>query len=282
VSADADCVAFLQWALPRLGRRWAGYRKVRRQVCRRVRRRAGELGLASLARYRERLERDPDEWSELDALLNVTISRFCRDRGVFAVLQSELLPALAGSARDGVVRAWSAGCASGEEPYTLAIIWELAIAPDAQLRILATDTDPALLRRAAAGRYPPSSLRELPGAWRDAAFARDGDDFVLASRFRRDVTFARRDIRDPAPGGPFDLVLCRNLAFTYFDDAGQRATVRRLAGATRPGAALVLGTHERLPDGEPGFEPWAPQVGVFRRAGAAIGGSVTGTDSDGV
>jgi chemotaxis protein methyltransferase CheR len=58
---DADCVAFLQWALPQLGRRWAGYRKVRRQVCRRVWRRVGELGLDSLAEYRRRLEQDPDE-----------------------------------------------------------------------------------------------------------------------------------------------------------------------------------------------------------------------------
>jgi chemotaxis protein methyltransferase CheR len=243
---------------------------VRRQVCRRVRRRAGELGYASLAGYRDRLERDPDEWRELDALTNVTISRFCRDRGVFAFLRSDVLPALVEQARDmggGVVRAWSAGCASGEEPFTLAIMWELALAPDAQLQILATDAEPALLRRAANGRYPPSALRELPDGWRDAAFTRDGDELVLAPRFRRDVTLARRDIRDDPPDGPFDLVLCRYLAFTYFDDAGQRATVRRLAGVTRPGAALVLGTHEDLPDGEPGFEPWAPQLRVFRRAG---------------
>jgi chemotaxis protein methyltransferase CheR len=266
VSSDVDCVAFLQWALPRIGRRWAGYRKVRRQVCRRVRRRAGELGCASLADYRARLERDPREWCELDAFCNITISRFYRDRGVFAFLESDVLPALACSGR-AVVRAWSAGCASGEEPFTLAIVWELAVAAGAELEIVATDTDPALLRRAAAGRYPPSALRELPEPWRDAAFARDGDELVIASRFRRAVTLERRDIRAEPPRGPFDLVLCRYLAFTYFDDARQRETVRRLASVTAPGAALVLGTHEGLPDGEPGFERWAPHRGVFRRAG---------------
>jgi chemotaxis protein methyltransferase CheR len=265
VSSQGDCVAFLQWALPRLGRRWAGYRKVRRQVCRRARRRAEALGLASLAEYRERLECDPDEWSELDAFANITISRFYRDRGVFAFLESDVLPALADTG-GGLVRAWSAGCASGEEPFTLAIMWELAIASDAPLEILATDVEPAMLRRAAKARYPPSALRELPGPWRDAAFARDGDELVLASRFRRRVTLARHDIRAEPPDGPFDLVLCRYLAFTYFDDAGQRATVRRLAGATRPGAALVLGTHEDLPDGEPGFVPWDARMRVFRRA----------------
>jgi chemotaxis protein methyltransferase CheR len=90
---------------------------------------------------------------------------------------------------------------------------------------------------------------------------------VLASRFRRLVTLERRDIRARPPVGPFDLVLCRYLAFTYFDDAGQRETVRRLAGVTGPGAALVLGTREQLPAGEAGFDPWAPQLGVYRRAG---------------
>jgi chemotaxis protein methyltransferase CheR len=270
VSPEVDCVGFLQWALPRLGRRWAGYRKVRRQVCRRVRRRADVLGLASLADYRERLERDPDEWSELDALTNVTISRFYRDRGVFEFLESDVLPALVDSAREagrGVVRAWSAGCASGEEPFTLAILWELAIAPHVRLQIVATDVEPSMLRRAAEGRYPRSALRELPGPWRDAAFARHGDELVLASRFRRHVVLARHDIRAQPPRGPFDLVLCRNLAFTYFDEAGQRETVRRLAGVTRSGAALVVGRHEDLPGGEAGFDPWAPRLGVFRRAG---------------
>src|SRR5215210_4464780 len=94
------CVEFLQWALPRLGRRWAGYRKVRRQVCRRAGRRAHALGLGDLAAYGEYLERRPEEWRTLDALTSVTISRFYRDRGVFAYLRSDVLPALAQRAHD--------------------------------------------------------------------------------------------------------------------------------------------------------------------------------------
>jgi chemotaxis protein methyltransferase CheR len=270
-AADVDCVAFLQWVLPHLGRRWAGYRKVRRQVCRRARHRAQALGLGSLAEYRSHLERHPEEWQELDALTNITISRFYRDRGVFAFIQTDVLPALVERARDSgseIVRAWSAGCAGGEEPYTLAIIWQLAIAPQArgmQLQILATDIEPAMLRRANEARYQPSSLHELPQPWREAAFRCDDDELVVLSRFRRHVTVARHDIRDEPPDGPFDLILCRYVAFTYFDDAGQRDTLQRLARACRGGAALVIGTHEDLPAGEPGFIPWAPRLGVFRR-----------------
>jgi chemotaxis protein methyltransferase CheR len=260
MSPGPDCVSFLQWALPRLGRRWAGYRRVRRQVCRRVGRRARELGLDSLDDYRRHLERHPGEWQALDALTNITISRFCRDRGVFAFLSSEVL------ADRTHLRAWSAGCASGEEAYTLAILWELGRTQATGLEILATDVEPAMLRRAATARYPPSALRELPPDWRAAAFAPDRDELVLRPRFRRHVTVARHDIRSDPPPGPFDLVLCRNAAFTYFDDAGQRATLRRIAAVTGPGAVLVLGAHEHLPAGEPAFTPAAPEHRIFRRA----------------
>ena len=261
---DDACVAFLQWALPRLGKRWPGYRKVRRQVCRRARRRAAELGLDDLAGYRAHLERHPEEWPALDALTCITISRFHRDRGVFAFLESSVLPTLGADARG--LRAWSAGCASGEEPYTLAILWELARDPrlaGVHLQILATDIEQAMLRRAREACYTPGSLRELLDTWRREAF---DSELCLRPRFRRAVTVARHDLRGPAPGGPFDLVLCRNVAFTYFDTDGQRAVLARLAGAMPAGAALVVGAHERLPDGAPWFAPWSPSHGVWRRA----------------
>jgi chemotaxis protein methyltransferase CheR len=167
---DTQCVAFLQWALPRLGMRWAGFRKVRGQVCKRLGRRLAELGLRDLDSYRALLERDPDEWAALDALTHITISRFYRDQGVFAMLGAEVLPALAATGR---MRVWSAGCASGEEAYTLAIMWELRLAehfPAVRLRVLATDVDETMLARARRGCYPAGSLRELPDAWKKTAF----------------------------------------------------------------------------------------------------------------
>jgi chemotaxis protein methyltransferase CheR len=87
---------------------------------------------------------------------------------------------------------------------------------------------------------------------------------ALDPRVRGRVRFMRHDVRDPPPPGPFDLVLCRNVAFTYFDDAGQRATLRRIASVTAPGGALVIGAHEDLPAGQCQFDPWAPQHGVYR------------------
>src|SRR5918999_3370615 len=113
---DVDCVSLLQWALPRLGLRWEGFRRPRRQVCRRIQTRIRELGLDGVAAYRTYLEAGPDEWPVLERLCRVTISRFYRDRGVWDVLRAELEPR----------RIWSAGCASGEEAYTAALVWPAA------------------------------------------------------------------------------------------------------------------------------------------------------------
>lgn len=273
---DVESVAFLQWALPQLGRRWAGYRKIRRRVCRQISRRAGELGLGPLGEYRRMLEHDPEEWARLDELLDVTISRLYRDRAVFDFVRAQVMPALverAQQAGNPVLRVWSAGCANGEEPYTLAIMWELEIAPTAgglRLAVMATDIKASVLERAARGRYPRSSMRDLPTEWRNAAFSVESDDegeeLALLPRFRRDVVFAQHDIRDCPPDGPFDLVVCRYQAFTYFDDGGQRDTAAKVARVTGPGAVLVLGSREQLPD-DSGFEAWVPRLGVFRRSG---------------
>lgn len=90
---DADCVAFLQWALPHLRLRWPGFRKVRKQVCKRIDRRCRELGLADIAAYRDYLASQPGEWPTLASMCRVSISRFYRDRAVFDQLAQVVLPA---------------------------------------------------------------------------------------------------------------------------------------------------------------------------------------------
>jgi chemotaxis protein methyltransferase CheR len=256
---DAACVAFLQWALPRLGLHWAGYRKVRRQVCRRLHRRLAELGLPDLDAYRARLTADPAEWDVLETLTPVTISRFARDRAVFDALAREVVPRL-GCAR---LRTWSAGCASGEEAYTLALFWPA-------MDVLATDVHPAVLERARRAAYPRSSLRELTAAERDRAFAPRGAEHVVRPEIAARVTVARHDVRDPPPPGPFDLVLCRNVAFTYLDEDRRRAVLAGMASAVRAGGALVIGLHEALPE-SPWFAPWPDARAVHRRTDRGAG-----------
>lgn len=271
---DTDCVALLRWALPLLGLRWKGFRRVRGQVCKRIARRMRDLGLTEVAAYRERLEKVPAEWLSLDELCCVTISRFYRDRALWERLETDWLPLIAEAARDrgaSELRVWSAGCASGEEPYTLAVVWERALArrlPGLALHVLATDVDDAILERARRACYPAGSLRELPAAWRDAAFARQSGRYCLREDYTRHVRFLRQDIRTAMPPGPWHLIFCRNLVFTYFAEWLQRTLAERLTARLAPEGMLVLGGHERLPAGVAGLMP-VPGGGasVFKRAG---------------
>jgi chemotaxis protein methyltransferase CheR len=252
---DAECVVFLQWALPRLRLRWDGFRKVRRQVCRRISRRIAELGLTNADAYRGYLAGHEQEWDVLAGLCRVTISQFWRDRAVFEALRDVVLPELGPR-----VSAWSAGCASGEEPYSLVLAADEA---GVEIHVVATDVDPVLLDRARRARYSESSLRDLPAALRARAF--DGNH--LQPEYRERVDLLRQDVRDSAPSGPFDLVLCRNMVFTYFADDLQREVGGRLARLLVADGALVVGTHEALPEGLDGFEPW-PEAGSVYRSSA--------------
>lgn len=266
---DADCVRFLRWALPRLGFRWPGFRRVRRQVCRRIAKRLRELGVADLDAYRELLATEPAEWERLAPLCRVTISRFFRDRGLYRALGEEVLPALAAAGGSGELSLWSAGCGAGEEPYSLALLAgrtpELA---GVGLRILGTDVDPVQLERARRAVYPGSSLRDLPAGWREAAFTRAGEDlWRLDPGWRRGVELALQDLRHEAPEGRFAAILCRNLAFTYFAEPLQRRVLERLRARLVSGGALIVGGHERLPAASPGFALWPGRRSVWRAAG---------------
>ena len=251
--ADADCVAFLRWALPRLGLRWPGFRKVHGQVCKRLKRRMKELGLDGFTTYRQQLAADPDEWTVLDAMCHITISRFFRDRGVFEALGELVLPEIAARAarEQREARFWSAGCASGEEPYTLKIIRDLAVAsdfPNVECSVIATDVDEVMLERARKGCYPKGSLRELPKAFITEAFDRVDNLFCIRPRHRTGVSFALQDLRTEAPNGSFDLILCRSVAFTYFEVPLQRQALNRLVEHLAVTGYLVIGAHERLPE----------------------------------
>ncbi len=271
---DRECVALLQWALPRLGLRWHGFRRVRRQVCKRISRRMAELGLPEAAAYRARLEADPAEWSVLDTYCWISVSRFYRDRGVFEDLAGEILPELARAslARDRhALRAWSAGCASGEEPYSLRLAWDFGVAPalpDAELQIVATDASPELLERAKRAVYAASALKELPAAWRSSAFDGLDGSYRLREQFRPGVQFRRQDIRKAMPAGPFDLILCRNLAFTYFEPDLQSAILGGLVKRLVPGGALLVGAHEALPE-PAAVVPSAGTPGLYRASNEA-------------
>lgn len=282
---DADLVAFMQACLPRLGLRWRGFRKVRRIVRRRLERRLAELGLPDLGAYRSRLDAHAEEWAVLDSLCWIPVSRFYRDRAVFEFLEQVVLPELSAAAvaqGRAALRGWSVGCAAGEEPYTLAIVWRRRVAPrfpGLALHVVATDVDPEAIAHAREAVYAPHMLRDLPLDLAARAFTSTPAGARLRAEYRQDVEFLVQDVRRAAPPGRFDLVLCRNLVFTYFDDATQRRVLARLVASLEPGGALVLGATETAPADRDGLVPWSARLRVYR---ACAGPDVArGIDHDG-
>ncbi len=251
---DNKCVSFLQGVLPQLNLRWKGFRKVRRQVCRRIDRRIGELGLADIESYSKHLANHKDEWQLLDHFCRITISRFYRDRLVYDFLGNDMLPMMAGDRvqeNDPVLRIWSAGCASGEEPYTIALIYHLLLRPgfpDIQLKVLASDIDPVVLERARQAVYPKTSIRELPELWQQDAFVRQKESYRLKDCIKEWVRLHKLDIRKETPDARFHMILCRNLAFTYYDQKLQSIILKKFIKRLETGGVLVIGIHEHLPE----------------------------------
>ncbi len=269
---DEQCIHFLQWALPQMRLRWPGFRKVRGQVCKRLQRRIHHLGLEGERDYRHYLAQHAEEWRTLDTLTWVTISRFYRDKMMFAYLAQAVLPGLAQQTRargGNCLKVWSAGAGAGEEPYTVAMLWRLQLAaafPDLRVQIVATDADANQCRRAERACYRYGSIKNLPPEWREIAFTRqlEPERYCLKSAYRSDTEFRVQDIRESMPAGNFDLVLCRNLVFTYFDEPLQCEFLERIKGAMSTGGALVIGIHEQLPEASAGFTPWSDRLRIYR------------------
>ena len=267
---DDDCIEFLQTVLPRLGLHWPGYRKVRGLVRKRLGRRLRGLRISDLRAYVRYLENHREEWDMLDELCHIPISRFFRDRGVFEHLEHEVLPALAEAAAAqgrNELACWSACCASGEEAYTLALLWRLRVKrrfPQPQLRIVATDIDAHLLERARSGCYRSSSLKALPEDLLAAGFIRRETQFCVRNEFRA-IEFLQQDIRKVVPDAEFDLVLCRNAVLTYMAPPLRRQVVQRVISRVRPGGALVIGIHESLPDGLSEITAWPGARAIYRK-----------------
>ena len=126
--------------------------------------------------------------------------------------------------------------------------------------------DEVVLQRAERACFSPGSMKDVPPHWLDTAFERFGQDDCVRPIHRDGITFKRQDIRSELPAGCFDLVLCRNIIFTYFEIELQRAIFDRLATVLHEGGYLMIGAHEQLPENSQFFAPVAGCREIFRKA----------------
>ena len=206
-------------------------------------------GASTVAEYARMLDQRPDEVSRLLATLTINVTQFFRNPEAWMRLGQEL--ELIARTAPTVFTAWSAGCASGEEPYSLAM--QLATAwsaggglAAARIRIDATDVDEACLATARAALYPAGSFREGPRDLIERWTTVEGERRRVIQPIRTLVRVARHDLgRDPAPAPPYDMVVCRNVVI-YFEREAQEKLFDQFADALKPGGLLFLGKVEML------------------------------------
>lgn len=232
-------------------RSWRGYRKVRRGVQKRLVRHMHALNCKTVSEYRSRLDRDEEARREMKRRLTVSISRFFRDQRMWHVLKASVLPALVRDHPQGL-QVWSAGCARGEEPYTLAAVWSRIPEPKPPLRILATDLHPDYLDQARTGVYGQGSLRDVTPEFRETMFQRQApNQWRVKPHLRPPITWRVHDlVADPPPEREFAIIFLRNNLLTYFDEPIRSAAFSRIVGQLPPGGVLAIGAHERLPEGD--------------------------------
>jgi len=220
-----------------------------------LRRRIAHLGFLSLQDYRDSLQKNEsvEEWEELARLLSVSETFFFRDHGQFDLLHIQLLPTLiARHQHDKTLRLWSAGCSSGEEAYSLAILIDQHFPEliDWNIHIIGTDIDSKLIAKALCGRYGAWSFRMVSEEIKSRYFHVEGDDWLLDERIRSKVSFRVSNlVTEPFPDfasdlHDMDLILCRNV-FIYFAPSTVYAVASKLA-ATLCEKGYLLTAHTEL------------------------------------
>ncbi|HEY6938332.1 MAG TPA: CheR family methyltransferase [Terriglobales bacterium] len=234
---------------------------------RRIRKRMSEVNTHNYSEYLEKLHQDP---REVDVLLNtilINVTEFFRDPQAWEALYTETLPGLLRAVKPGdTFRAWCAGCASGEEPYSLAILISDFLRDklgDYDIKIYATDIDEEALTTARRGEYPAEHLRRVRSEWRERYFT--GSTLVRINREqRRLVIFGRSNLMVDAPISHCQLIICRNLLI-YFDNVTQKQILSRMHYALEPGGVLFLGKAESKLSESHLFRPINMRWRLFQR-----------------
>lgn len=216
---------------------------IRRRVCSRMR----VTGKSGFDEYHTLLLQSRDEQEQLRNTLTINVTKFWRDREVFEIVQREILPEL--MRRKNRIRIWSAGCATGEEPYTLALIaHDLGrLRPDVQVTIHATDLDREALKKAKAGIYHEKSLENLtPGQVRRHFTLRQDGKYEVKPHLREGVRFLTHDLMSGKPvSGFIDIILCRNVTI-YFTEKQKNALAVMFHAALIHDGYYIMGKTEFL------------------------------------
>ncbi|MRS12880.1 MAG: protein-glutamate O-methyltransferase CheR [Actinobacteria bacterium] len=243
-----------------------------RYVERRVAVRLSAVGVRTYQQYAAYLDKHPGEYAKLLDALTINVTQFFRDPTVYEVFRRDVIPALLETKRarhQRIVRLWSAGCATGEEPYSLAMSMLDGIArtrSDASLlTVIGTDIDTTALAVAKRGEYPVRELQHIPSFDQRRYVDTAGEVFRLKPEVMRVCRFRYLNLFESPPIHGIDIVFCRNV-FIYFNREDQERMVGAFWEALTRGGYLVLGRSERLaPAIARRFEIVSSRERIFRK-----------------
>lgn len=237
-------------------------------VMRRIERRMQVRQVRSLQDYLQLLNEERAEGVALRREMLIAVTSFFRDEDAFEVLESTVIPdIMAGKNSGDPIRVWAAGVSTGEEAYSLGILFLEAFERERRwpsLKIFATDVDAQCVETAGAGAYPESAAVEINPDRLERFFIRKGNSFVVKNELRQVVVLARHNLLADPPFTKMDLVVCRN-TLIYFKPDAQELALRSLQYALRPGGYLFLGSSESLQSFGEGLRPIDAKHKIFQR-----------------
>ena len=257
--------------LERFNFSWAGYRKVRKGVKKRISRHMQELNCPTMDVYLKQLDQCVAARQECERRMTVSISRFFRDRKLWRDLEDDILPRMIDTQKK-IYRVWSAGCARGEEVYSFKIVWDRLVEKYDQvleLSITATDMHPNYIEQARTGIYTQGSMKEVPQIIRERYFeiGKYGRRFEVKALLKKGIDWKVQNIFADSPGSEFDIIFLRNNLLTYYKENKKKEGLGRIIKALAPAGWLIVGSHEKMPIGTRNIKrhnsiPWAYRQGV--------------------
>jgi two-component system, chemotaxis family, CheB/CheR fusion protein len=263
---------FLDRVRERTGIDFSAYK--RPTVLRRLQRRMVATANPKLRDYVRYTQKHPEEFQRLSSAFLIKVTQFFRDTDLFDHLRSTVVPRLIQDARHRgrELRVWSAGCATGEEAYSLAILVADVLGTELEtftVRIFATDLDDEAISFARRGLYPASAVRTVRPEILGKYFVREGDHYEVSKEIRGMVVFGQHDLGQRAPFPRIDLALCRNVLI-YFTSELQKRALQLFAFSLREGGYLVLGKAESSTPYAEHFILDQPRLKIYRRAGERV------------